>query len=139
MKKIIKLVSFLLLSLLVLYGCELLSNDENNTDNNLYVLTEMNSNRGNTGYKKGDITSYSINLNSELIYVNEFTEDGFGSDAKEYNTYDLENLAENEESLSFTFDNREEILLKKSESVYESEITGIQYQFQEDDINLNSE
>lgn len=139
MKKIIKLVSFLLLSLLVLYGCELSSNDESNIDNNLYVLTEMNSNRGNTGYKKGDITSYSIDLNSELIYVNEFTEDGFGSDAKEDNTYDLENLEENEESLSFTFDNREEILLKKSESVYESQITGIQYQFQEDDINLNSE
>lgn len=139
MKKIIKLVSFLLLSLLVLYGCELSSNDESNIDNNLYVLTEMNSNRGNTGYKKGDITSYSIDLNSELIYVNEFTEDGFGSDAQEYNTYDLENLEENEESLSFTFNNREEILLKKSESVYESEITGIQYQFQEDDINLNSE
>lgn len=139
MKKIIKLVSFLLLSLLVLYGCELSSNDESNIDNNLYVLTEMNSNRGNTGYKKGDITSYSIDLNSELIYVNEFIEDGFGSDAKEYNTYDLENLEENEESLSFTFDNREEVFLKKSESVYESEITGIQYQFQEDDINLNSE
>jgi hypothetical protein len=139
MKKIIKLVSFLLLSLLVLYGCELSSNDESNIDNNLYVLTEMNSNRGNTGYKKGDITSYSIDLNSELIYVNEFTEDGFGPDAKEDNTYDLENLEENEESLSFTFDNREEILLKKSESVYESQITGIQYQFQEDDINLNSE
>lgn len=139
MKKTIKRVSFLLLSIFVLFGCELSSNDESNTENNLYVLTEIYSNRGNTGYKKGEITSYSIDLNDELIYVNEFTEDGFGSDAKEYNTYDLENLEESKEKLTFSFDNREEILLKKSNSVYESEVTGIQYQFQEEDSNLNSE
>jgi len=138
MKKTIKVASLLLLSLLVLYGCELSPNDENSTDNNLYVLTEIYSNRGNTGYKKGEIISYSIDLNSKLVYVNEFTEDNFGSNVKEYNTYDLENLEESTEKLSFTFNNREEIFLKKSDSFYESEITGIQYHFQEDN-NLNSE
>jgi len=139
MKKTLKVVSFLSLCLLVLYGCELSSNDENNTDNSLYVLTEIAPYRGNTGDKKGNVTSYSIDLNSKLVYVNEFTEDSFGSDVKEYNTYDLENLEESKEKLSFTFDNRDEILLKKSSSVYKSEITGIEYQFQKDNSNLDSE
>lgn len=129
MKKIVKVASFLLLSLLVLSGCQLLPKEENNTDDNLYVLTEIPSNRGNTGYKKGDVVSYSIDLNTELVYANEFREDGVESELKENNIYDLESLEDSEETLSFSFDNRKEILLKNSSSIYESEITGMQYQF----------
>lgn len=131
MKKIIKAGSFLLLSLLVLAGCDLLPNDEKDSDGSLYVLTEISSNRGNTGYKKGDVVSYSIDLNAQRVYVNEFMEDGVESELKEYNNYDLKNLEESEEQLSFSFDDRKEILLKKSISLYESEVTGIEYHFQE--------
>lgn len=127
MKKITKVVSLLLFSLLVLSGCQLFPQEEKNS---LYTLTEIPSNRGNIGYKKGDVTSYSIDLNSELVYVNEFTEDGVESELKEYNTYVLESLEESEEKLSFSYDTRKEILLKKSSSFYKSEVTGIQYQFQ---------
>lgn len=126
-----KVVSILLLNLIILSACDLLPNDENNTDNSLYVLAEIPSNRGNIGYKKGNVTSYSIDLNAKLVYVNEFTEDGVESKLKENNVYDLESLEESEEQLSFSFDDRKETLLKKSISIYESEITGIQYQFQE--------
>lgn len=82
--------------LLVLYGCE---EDTTVEDDNIYVIIELNSNRGNIGYKKGEVVSYSVDRKNEKVYVVEFFEDGNEFDSKEENVYILEDFEENEDEL----------------------------------------